>query len=104
MIATPATVTRTSPQDMLKDLQNNPQMMGQTVNMPGGTDLGTVALGEAVDTAEVVPGQINQMQKVVGTLANIPWVKLIVSFLVFFRALLEEGSVRRISIPETSSS
>jgi ABC-2 type transport system permease protein len=70
--------------DMLKDLQNNPQMMGQTVNMPGGTDLGTVALGEAVDTAEVVPGQINQMQKVVGTLANIPWVKLIVSFLVFF--------------------
>ncbi len=70
--------------DMLKDLQNNPQMMGQTVNMPGGTDLGTVALGEAVDTAELVPGQINQMQKVVGTLANIPWVKLIVSFLVFF--------------------
>jgi len=70
--------------DMLKDLQNNPQMMGQTVNMPGGPDLGTVALGEAVDTAEVVPGQINQMQKVVGTLANIPWVKLIVSFLVFF--------------------
>lgn len=70
--------------DMLKDLQNNPQMMGQTVNMPGGTDLGTVALGEAVDTAEVVPGQINQMQKVVGTLANIPWAKLIVSFLVFF--------------------
>ena len=70
--------------DMLKNLQNNPQMMGQTVNMPGGTDLGTVALGEAVDTAEVVPGQINQMQKVVGTLANIPWVKLIVSFLVFF--------------------
>lgn len=70
--------------DMLKDLQNNPQMMGQTVNMPGGTDLGTVALGEAVDTAEVVPGQINQMQKVVGTLANIPWAKLIVSFLIFF--------------------
>ena len=70
--------------DMLKDLQANPQMMGQTVNIPGGTDIGTISLDEIPDTTAVQAGQPSQMQKVIATLANIPWGKLIVSFLIFF--------------------
>lgn len=70
--------------DMLKDLQANPQMMGQTVNIPGGTDIGTISLDEIPVTTAVQAGQPSQMQKVIATLANIPWGKLIVSFLIFF--------------------
>ncbi len=70
--------------DMLKDLQANPQMMGQTVNIPGGADIGTISLDEIPDTTAVQAGQPSQMQKVIATLANIPWGKLIVSFLIFF--------------------
>ena len=70
--------------DMLQNIQSNPQMMGQTMNIPGGADLSTVALGEAADTTAVAAGQPSPMQTVVATLAHIPWVKLIVSFLLFF--------------------
>lgn len=70
--------------DMLKDLSADPQMMAQTVGMtPDQLEtIGSVAA--ASDTTAVVSGQPDGMQTIVGTLANIPWTRLIISFLIFF--------------------
>ena len=73
--------------DMLKSFSGDPQMMAQTVGM---TPDQMEAIGEMVapaDTtasAEVAAGQPDGLQTVMATLANIPWTKLIISFLIFF--------------------
>lgn len=52
-------------QDMMQSLQNAPEMMA------------------GAETA-MVQGTPGELQTILGTLSNIPWVKLIVSFLIFF--------------------
>ena len=52
-------------QDMMQSLQNAPEMM-------------------TGPEAAMVQGTPGELQTILGTLSNIPWVKLIVSFLIFF--------------------
>ena len=66
--------------DMLKSF-SNPEMMAQTT-IGVHPDLGS--LTAPADTAALEPGAPGQLETVMGTLSNIPWTKLIVSFLIFF--------------------
>ena len=67
--------------DMLKSFSSNPEMMAQTT-MGMHPDFGSIAA--PADTAAVEAGTPGELQTVMATLANIPWVKLIVSFLIYF--------------------
>ena len=67
--------------DMLKSFSSNPEMMAQTT-MGVHPDLGN--LTSPADTAEIAAGNPSGLQTVVATLANIPWTKLIISFIIYF--------------------
>ena len=74
--------------DMLKSFQGDPQMMAQTVGMTpeqmeaiGGV---VAATDSTVVATDVVDSQPGGLQTVMATLSNIPWTKLIISFLIFF--------------------
>lgn len=70
--------------DMLKSFQGDPQMMAQTVGMtPDQMEAigGVVAAADTTAAAEVPQ---DGLQTVMATLSNIPWAKLIISFLIFF--------------------
>ena len=67
--------------DMLKSFSSNPEMMAQTT-MGVHPDLGN--LTAPADTAEISAGNPSGLQTVVATLANIPWAKLIISFIIYF--------------------
>ena len=70
--------------DMLKSFQGDPQMMAQTVGMtPDQMEAigGVVAAADTTAAAEVPQ---DGLQTVMATLSNIPWTKLIISFLIFF--------------------
>ena len=67
--------------DSLKNM--DPQQMAQVSQMSGMDPSQLESLGVAVDTAAVA-APAGEMDVVVTTLANIPWVTLIVSFFIFF--------------------
>ena len=67
--------------DSLKNM--DPQQMAQVSQMSGMDPSQLESLGVAVDTAAVA-APTGEMDVVVTTLANIPWVTLIVSFFIFF--------------------
>ena len=67
--------------DMLKSFSSNPEMMAQTT-IGMHPDLGSITA--PADTAAIEAGAPSELQTVMATLANIPWVKLIVSFLIYF--------------------
>ena len=66
---------------MLKSFSANPEMMTQAT-MGINPDLGNMTVPVEADSVE--PGAPSELQTVMATLANIPWVKLIVSFLIYF--------------------
>ncbi len=74
--------------DMLAEMAGNPEMMAQTVGVSADQmqTLGNAAAGltAAQDSSEVVAGEPDDMSVIVGTLMNIPWTKLIISFLIYF--------------------
>ena len=67
--------------DMLKSFSANPEMMTQAT-MGISPDLGNMTV--PVESDSVEPGAPSELQTVMATLANIPWVKLIISFLIYF--------------------
>ena len=70
--------------DMLKSFQGDPQMMAQTMGMtPDQMEAigGVVAAADTTAAAEVPQ---DGLQTVMATLSNIPWAKLIISFMIFF--------------------
>jgi ABC-type Na+ efflux pump, permease component len=69
--------------DFMKDLSENPQMMAQTMGTVA-PDAGTAAVLAGADTSAVDQPEGGEIQAIVATLANIPWVRLIVSFLIYF--------------------
>ena len=70
--------------DMLKGLQGNPEMMAQTVGVSADQMETFGGLVAQADTAAVQAEAPGELQTVMTTLANIPWAKLIISFLIFF--------------------
>ena len=73
--------------DMLKSFSGDPQMMAQTVGMtPEQMEAigGVVAATDTTATTDVIDSQPGGLQTVMATLSNIPWTKLIISFLIFF--------------------
>lgn len=73
--------------DMLKSFSGDPQMMAQTVGMtPEHMEAigGVVAATDTTGTTDVIDNQPGGLQTVMATLSNIPWTKLIISFLIFF--------------------
>ncbi len=68
--------------ETLENLQNNPQMVQQIQGT--GIHPGMINITAAADSAAISAGQPSGMDKVMGTLVNIPWTKLIISFLIFF--------------------
>ena len=70
--------------DVLKGFSGDPQMMAQTMGMtPDQMEAigGVVAAADTTAAAEVPQ---DGLQTVMATLSNIPWAKLIISFLIFF--------------------
>ncbi len=67
--------------DMLESIKSNPEMISQTT-MGVHPDLGSITA--PADTAAVEAGAPGKLETVMGTLANIPWTKLIISFLIYF--------------------
>ncbi len=73
--------------DMLKSFSGDPQMMAQTVGMtPEQMEAigGVVAATDTTAASDVIDSQPGGLQTVMSTLSNIPWTKLIISFLIFF--------------------
>lgn len=73
--------------DALAGMAGNPEMMAQTVGVSVDQmqAIGNAAaLAEAPDSAAVASGEPNDVSVILGTLVNIPWVKLIVAFLIYF--------------------
>ncbi|MBR1927993.1 MAG: ABC transporter permease [Bacteroidales bacterium] len=67
--------------DMIENISANPEVMAQTT-MGGIPDLGDIVA--PADTAAVAEASPDGLQTVVATLSNIPWTRLIISFLIFF--------------------
>ena len=74
--------------DMLAGMSDNPEMMAQTMGVTpdqmqslGGAPAG---LDAAADSTDVAAGGPDGMSVVVKTLLNIPWAKLVISFLIYF--------------------
>ena len=70
--------------DVMKGFSSDPQMMAQTVGMTPEqmeTIGGVVAAADTTAAADVPQ---DGLQTVMATLSNIPWTKLIISFLIFF--------------------
>ena len=75
--------------DMLSGMAGNPEMMAQTVGVSADQmqTLGNAAASlttAASDSTEVAAGEPDDMSVIIGTLVNIPWTKLIISFLIYF--------------------
>ena len=72
--------------DMLKSFSGDPQMMAQTVGMtPEQMEaIGGVVAATDTTATEAINSQPDGLQTVMSTLSNIPWTKLIISFLIFF--------------------
>lgn len=73
--------------DALAGMAGNPEMMAQTVGVSADQmqAIGNAAaLAEAPDSAAVASGEPDDVSVILGTLVNIPWVKLIVAFLIYF--------------------
>ena len=72
--------------DMLKRFSGDPQMMAQTVGMtPEQMEaIGGVVAATDTTATEAINSQPDGLQTVMSTLSNIPWTKLIISFLIFF--------------------
>ncbi|MCR5463027.1 MAG: ABC transporter permease [Bacteroidales bacterium] len=72
--------------DMLKSFSGDPQMMAQTVGMtPEQMEaIGGVVAATDTTATEALNSQPDGLQTVMSTLSNIPWTKLIISFLIFF--------------------
>ena len=69
--------------DVLKSFSGNPEMMAQTVGMTPEQMEAIGGVAAAADTTAVAEPQ-GEMQTIMATLSNIPWTRLIVSFLIFF--------------------
>ena len=71
--------------DLLKGFSGNPEMMAQTVGIPSSQmeQMGGIIAPADTSAAAVAEGQ-GELQTVMATLANIPWTKLIISFLIYF--------------------
>ena len=72
--------------DMLKSFSGDPQMMAQTVGMtPDQMEaIGGVVAATDTTATDVIDSQPGGLQTVMSTLSNIPWTRLIISFLIFF--------------------
>lgn len=72
--------------DMLKSFSGDPQVMAQTVGMtPEQMEaIGGVVAATDTTATEAINSQPDGLQTVMSTLSNIPWTKLIISFLIFF--------------------
>lgn len=68
-------------QNMMEQFQSNPQMMAQTmgVSQDQMDMIGAVSAGQDAASEEA-----NDIAIILNTLANIPWAKLIIAFLVYF--------------------
>lgn len=104
--------------DMLQQISSDPQMMAQTMGM-SPDQLETMGLPlAAADTAAVAAAEDGPdgMSVILGTLMNIPWTKLIVSFLIYFllgyllyaslyaaigSAVENEGDAQQLQMPVT---
>ena len=103
--------------DKFKEFSSDPQMMAQTM---GVSPEQMQALGVGSDTASVaadsVAAPVSDASVIIGTLVNVPWVKLIVAFLVFFflgyllyssmfaaigSAVENEGDTQQLQLPLT---
>jgi len=69
--------------DVLKDFSSDSEMMAQTVGMTPDQMEAIGGVVAATDTTAAAAPQ-DGIHTVIATLANIPWVKLIISFLIFF--------------------
>ena len=69
--------------DVLKSFSGNPEMMAQTVGMTPEQMEAIGGVAAAADTTAIAEPQ-GEMQTIMATLSNIPWTRLIVSFLIFF--------------------
>jgi len=111
--------------DSFKELSSNPQMMAQTMGVSadqmsalgvGQADADTVALAAAADSTAAAPAEGEELGVVLNTLANIPWGKLIISFLIYFllgyllyasmyaavgSAVENEGDAQQLQMPMT---
>ena len=67
--------------DMLESFSANPEVMAQTT-MGVHPDFGDIMT--PADTAAVADAPQDGLRTVMATLSNIPWTKLIISFLIFF--------------------
>ncbi len=128
-------------QDMLKDISSNPQMMAQTMGVSpdqlSALNLGQAGGSVAVDlsagdsasaitasspaaagdsTLAAAPAEQDDLSVIIGTLANIPWTRLIISFLLYFllgyllyaslyaaigSAVENEGDAQQLQMPVT---
>ncbi|MBO6172742.1 MAG: ABC transporter permease [Bacteroidales bacterium] len=70
--------------DMLKSFSGDPQMMAQTVGVTPDQMEAIGGIVASADSSAVQAGAPDELHTVVATLANIPWVKLIISFLIYF--------------------
>ncbi|MGN1215286.1 MAG: ABC transporter permease [Candidatus Cryptobacteroides sp.] len=121
-------------QDMLKDLSSNPEMMAQTMGVSpeqlSALNLGsgavpqdsTLALADSSlavadsTVAVAAPQAQDELSVILSTLSNIPWTRLIVSFLIYFllgyllyaslyaaigSAVENEGDAQQLQMPVT---
>ena len=70
--------------DMLKSFSGDPQMVAQTVGVTPDQMEAIGGIVAATDSSSVQADAPDELHTVVATLANIPWVKLIISFLIYF--------------------
>lgn len=71
--------------NVMESFSGNPEMMAQTVGMTSDQmeSLGGV-MSAASDTTVVAGAPQDGLHTIVATLSNIPWTRLIISFLIFF--------------------
>ena len=101
--------------DMFKNLQSNPEMVSQTVGV-SQDQMQSIGISASQDTSAASAKNPGEMQVIVNTLANIPWVKLIISFLIYFvlgyllyasfyaaigSAVENEGDAQQLQLPIT---
>ena len=70
--------------DVMKGFSGDPQMMAQTVGMTPDQMEAIGGVVAATDTTAAAETPQDGLQTVMATLSNIPWTKLIISFLIFF--------------------
>ncbi|MBQ6254465.1 MAG: ABC transporter permease [Bacteroidales bacterium] len=72
--------------NVMESFSGNPEMMAQTMGVtPDQMEaMGGVMAAATADTAAVAGAPQDGLHTVVATLSNIPWTRLIISFLIFF--------------------